>query len=270
MSRPQPATTTDGSAPDAAAVQANLNTIPALTGNVTVTGNAGGPYTITFTNALTGLNVNQLDNPAVTGGVTAAVATATNGSTPDAAAVQAALNAIPALSGNVEVLGVVGGPYTIVFTNGLAGLAAAQLTAAVTGGVTATPATLTAGGFTAVTATLRDGGGASTALTTLTTNAGGMTTISGGTVETSGDQTFNDAVNLGNNSVLTAGTGNISFNSTLDGTFALAANSSGTTTFGGNVGSTTPLTEHCDRRRGHHGDQHGCCRHGQRHWSDLQ
>ena len=131
------ATTADGSAPDAAAVQANLNTIPALTGNIVVTGNAGGPYTITFNNALTGLNVNQLDDPAVTGGVTAAVATAADGSTPDAAAIQAALNVIPALSGNVEVLGLVGGPYTIVFTNGLAGLAAAQLTAAVTGGVTA-------------------------------------------------------------------------------------------------------------------------------------
>ena len=76
----------------------------------------------------------------------------------------------------------------------------------------------------------------------MTTNDGGTTTISGGTVETSGDQTFNDAVDLGNNSVLTAGTGNISFNRTLDGSFKLTANSSGTTTFGGYVGSTTPLT----------------------------
>ena len=140
-----PATTTEGEAPDAAAVQTNLNAIAALTGNVTVTGNAGGPYTITFSNALTGLNVNQLDNPVVTGGVTATPATTTGGSTPDGVAVQAALDAIPELTGNVTVTGSTGGPYTIMFSNGLTGVNVSQFTTAVTGGVTATPATTTDG-----------------------------------------------------------------------------------------------------------------------------
>src|SRR5262249_15540471 len=47
------------------AVQAALQAIPALAGNVTVTGAAGGPYTVTFVNGLGGLNVSALTvNPA--------------------------------------------------------------------------------------------------------------------------------------------------------------------------------------------------------------
>ena len=47
------------SAPTNADVQAALNTIPALTGNVTVTGPGNGPYTVTFGGRLTGLDVSQ-------------------------------------------------------------------------------------------------------------------------------------------------------------------------------------------------------------------
>jgi hypothetical protein len=45
----------------AAAVQAALQALPGIgAGNVTVTGSAGGPYTVTFTGALAGQNVAQL------------------------------------------------------------------------------------------------------------------------------------------------------------------------------------------------------------------
>src|SRR5439155_23266174 len=41
-----------GAATTAANISTTLSTIPALTGNINVTGSAGGPYTVTFTNAL--------------------------------------------------------------------------------------------------------------------------------------------------------------------------------------------------------------------------
>jgi hypothetical protein len=44
----------------AAAVLASLNTIPTLNGNVTVSGNNGGPFAITFVGALAGHDVNHL------------------------------------------------------------------------------------------------------------------------------------------------------------------------------------------------------------------
>src|SRR5207249_1111113 len=44
----------------AAAVLANLNTIAALKGNVSVTGNNGGPFTVTFTGALGGHDISQI------------------------------------------------------------------------------------------------------------------------------------------------------------------------------------------------------------------
>jgi hypothetical protein len=84
--------------------------------------------------------------------------------------------------------------------------------------------------------------GGTTALTSLTTNAGGTTAINGGTVTTTGAQTYNDAVTLGANTTLNAGAGAITFGNTLNGAFNLAANSTGTTTFNGAAGNTTPLT----------------------------
>ena len=84
--------------------------------------------------------------------------------------------------------------------------------------------------------------GGTTALTSLTTNAGGTTALNGGGITTTGAQTYNDAVTLGANMTLNAGAGAITFGNTLDGAFNLAANSTGTTTFSGAVGNTTPLT----------------------------
>ncbi|MDO8953770.1 MAG: hypothetical protein Q7V63_02875 [Gammaproteobacteria bacterium] len=76
------------------------------------------------------------------------------------------------------------------------------------------------------------------ALASVLTDAPGSTTISGGSVTTSAvvGQVYNDAVTLGANTTLNAGAGVITFASTLDGAFSLAANSTGVTTFGGVVG----------------------------------
>ena len=86
--------------------------------------------------------------------------------------------------------------------------------------------------------------GGTTALTSLSTDTGGTTAINGGSVKTSGadGQVYNDAVTLGANTVLDAGSGAITFVTTLDGVYRLDANTTGTTTFGGAVGSTSALT----------------------------
>src|SRR5207244_3168317 len=98
------ATTTNGSSPTAADVQSVLNAIPALTGNVLVTGNTGGPYTVEYLNNLTGKDAVQLTVPVTTGGTTANVTTL-NGPGPTAAQVQANLFTISGLNGNVSVAG---------------------------------------------------------------------------------------------------------------------------------------------------------------------
>ncbi len=94
--------------------------------------------------------------------------------------------------------------------------------------------------------------GNTTALTSLTTNAGGSTAINGGktdtinTINTTGAQTYGDAVVLGNDTILSAG-GAIEFTSTVNSAvnttgsaisygYGLTTNSTGATTFGGKVG----------------------------------
>src|SRR5262249_53691492 len=132
-------------------VQAALNAIPALVGNFTAFGGAGGPFIIVFNNAQTGrasrretatfaTNTatpgtlsdgigNEVQTLAVSGanagqtltlafaGVNGSVAVAGAGTTTTLANVQAALNAIPALVGNFTALGGAGGPFIIVFNN---------------------------------------------------------------------------------------------------------------------------------------------------------
>ncbi len=73
----------------------------------------------------------------------------------------------------------------------------------------------------------------------LTTNAGGTTQLNAN-VTTTGAQTYNDAVTIANNLILT-GNG-ITFNSTLDGNSNITANASTSNlSFNGAVGSVTPL-----------------------------
>ena len=85
--------------------------------------------------------------------------------------------------------------------------------------------------------------GSTTPLTSVTTDAPGSTDIDGGSVTTTGVQAYGDAVTLGADTTLdSTGSGNITFGSTVDGAFNLTVNTAGVTTFGGAVGSTTPLT----------------------------
>jgi hypothetical protein len=82
--------------------------------------------------------------------------------------------------------------------------------------------------------------GASVNLTSVTTNAGGSLVMNGGSVTTTGAQTYNDDVTLGADTTLN-GVG-ITLGSTIksNGTKrSLSVNDSGTTTFGGAIGSTT-------------------------------
>ena len=95
--------------------------------------------------------------------------------------------------------------------------------------------------------------GATQNLTSLTTDAGGTTSL-GGNVKTSGGQTFNDAVTLATDLTLTSTTsGAIDLASTLNGAHALTVNTTGVTTFGGtanlaslttDAGGTTTLAGH--------------------------
>ncbi|MEK6763353.1 MAG: filamentous hemagglutinin N-terminal domain-containing protein [Nitrospirota bacterium] len=85
---------------------------------------------------------------------------------------------------------------------------------------------------TAGTTTFGGAVGGTTALTSMTTNAGGTTAINGGVVSTSGAQTYNDVVTLGANTTLTGTTP--TFGSTvMGGGFDLALNFSGATTING-------------------------------------
>src|SRR5439155_25026697 len=94
----------------AAQLQTNLNSIPALTGNVLVFGADGGPFTILFTNGQSLVNQNPLSRN-LTGSATATVATSSDGgstlptvlnyvpgSLPTAAQVQQYLSRLPGLS----------------------------------------------------------------------------------------------------------------------------------------------------------------------------
>ncbi|MGN6706805.1 MAG: two-partner secretion domain-containing protein, partial [Rhodanobacter sp.] len=83
--------------------------------------------------------------------------------------------------------------------------------------------------------------GSSTALTNLTTDAGGSTQL-GGTITTSGTQTYNDAVTLGSDAVLTTTNSAVKFVSTVDNATttarALTVNAgTGSVIFDGAVGS---------------------------------
>ena len=90
----------------------------------------------------------------------------------------------------------------------------------------------------------RGGGQRPTPLTsTLTTNAGGTTALNGGTIITTGAQTYNDAVTLGAATTLTStGSGALTLGSTVNGAQSLTVNTAGATTLAGPIGGGTPLT----------------------------
>jgi fibronectin-binding autotransporter adhesin len=78
-------------------------------------------------------------------------------------------------------------------------------------------------------------------LASLTSDAG-TTTLNQGTVNTTGNQNFNDAVILGAATTLDSSTGNVSLAGTVNGASALTINSAGVSTFGSTVGGVTPLS----------------------------
>jgi len=86
--------------------------------------------------------------------------------------------------------------------------------------------------------------GASVTVGSLLTNAGGTTAINGGSIITTGTQTFNDAVTLGADTTLTS-TGNISVLSTLNGnSHQLILNDSGSASvFNGIISNLTAFTK---------------------------
>jgi filamentous hemagglutinin family protein len=84
--------------------------------------------------------------------------------------------------------------------------------------------------------------GGTTELAKLTTSGNGAVVISGGGVKTSGDQIYDKAVVLGANTVIsTSNGGEVSFNRTVDGPYALSVNAGGDTTFNGAVGGSSAL-----------------------------
>ena len=90
--------------------------------------------------------------------------------------------------------------------------------------------------------TFADAVGGASALTSLTTDAGG-TTMLNGDVNTSGTQTYNDAVTLGGDVALVSSAGGaIRLGSTVNGAHRLTVNTGGATTFNGAVGGTAALT----------------------------
>ena len=96
--------------------------------------------------------------------------------------------------------------------------------------------------------------GGATALTSLTPDTDGTTTIHGGSVMTTGAQSYGDAVTLSADATLTStGGGNVAFAQTLDsdGTpRGLAVNTSGVTSFSGAVGGGSALSSLTAMRSG--------------------
>jgi hypothetical protein len=85
--------------------------------------------------------------------------------------------------------------------------------------------------------------GGAVSLGSLHTDAGGSTILETGALTTTDPTSmeFGDAVILTRDTVFDAGTGALTFKSTVDGPFALLAKSSGATTFAGAVGSKQKL-----------------------------
>ncbi|MCB0969030.1 MAG: hypothetical protein KDB37_19540, partial [Ilumatobacter sp.] len=83
--------------------------------------------------------------------------------------------------------------------------------------------------------------GATTPLTSITTDAAGTTVFTGAAITLSGNTaTFNDAVILTADTLITDA-GGVSFNNTVDGAFGLTVDAGGDVTFGDVVGGATPL-----------------------------
>ncbi len=83
--------------------------------------------------------------------------------------------------------------------------------------------------------------GSTVSLAALTVDGAGSTTLAGN-VGTSGAQAYGNAVTLGGNLALSAGSAGIHFADTVDGARTLAVSTTGTTRFDGAIGGTTALS----------------------------
>jgi len=84
--------------------------------------------------------------------------------------------------------------------------------------------------------------GGGTPLTSLATNAGGTTNLAANVSTTNGPVNYGDDVVLTTGAVVVgAGNGAVTFGGTVNGAQALTVNTTGTTTFSGRVGGSTPL-----------------------------
>src|SRR5439155_6626826 len=99
---------TAGATLTANTVRNYLNAIPALNGNVAVTGNNGGPFTISYINDLANNNVPQLSAKVTTGAPSVSVTTTTGGAGVTSRGILDNLSTIPDLSGNIAVTGPLG------------------------------------------------------------------------------------------------------------------------------------------------------------------
>lgn len=239
-------------------VQQALQSIPALVGNVSVTGGAGGAYTVNFINALAGLDLPAITAATLTsaaGNTTITVAETVrggavspfvseqqtltvgqgvtgftlgfNGASATALAFSAAttagdvltnLNTISALNGNVSVSGPAGGPYVVTFLNGLAKSDVPTLSTAAV-----------AGGGSAVVSETAKGGMGATSPTTLTVRkelagtlvlAADNTDLIGATTVNQGAITLQHSNALGRLDALQS----LTLSGTLGGSFTLSFN----------------------------------------------
>ena len=79
------------------------------------------------------------------------------------------------------------------------------------------------------------------ALASLTTNTGGSLVMNAGSITTTGQQTYGEAITLGQATTLNAGAGHVTFSNTVDGGFDLTINTTGITRLDADVGALTPL-----------------------------
>jgi len=80
-------------------------------------------------------------------------------------------------------------------------------------------------------------------LASVTTDTAGTIAIDGGSIATTGAQTYNDPVSLGADTTLTStASGNVTFGGTVNGAHALTVSTGGTTTFDGAVGGSLEPT----------------------------
>jgi hypothetical protein len=70
----------------------------------------------------------------------------------------------------------------------------------------------------------------------------GAATLHGGSITTSGKQSYSGAVSLTANTLLDAGAEDVSFSSTVDGSYSLRVSTAGITSFAGAVGASQALT----------------------------